>query len=229
MRPRLHLPAMKLIWVCSISCFMFWSSVGAQVPVQDEPCHKVVLENDYVRLLDGRIPANDITLMHVHSTNSVVVFLSKSKFGIQNAGEKPVVAEVNPGDVVYRAYGDNPVNHKVWDQSKSLFHFWVVELVKQHLGGDTCSTLSLAHEKLQWQKKWVRAYLLKIDKDEPIHLPKSNCAYLLMNISGVTSVDLKGSMRSLQSDDFLFVPPQSEIKICSNHNETAKCVLLELK
>lgn len=198
----------------------------AQVPVDKEPFHKVVLENEYLRLIDGRVPPLDTTLMHIHAANSVVVFLSKSKFGIQNAGEKPVITEVNPGDVVYRAYGDSPVNHKVWDQSKSLFHFWVVELVKQHLGSDTCSILSLTGAKLQWQKKWVRAYQLKIDKGEPIYLPKSNCAYLVMNISGVTSVDLKNSM---QSDDFLFVPPQREIKIYTGHKETAECVLLELK
>ena len=201
----------------------------AQVPVDKDPFHKVVLENEYLRLIDGRVPALDTTLMHIHAANSVVVFLSKSKFGIQNAGEKPAVAEVNPGEVVYRAYGDKPVNHKVWDQSKSLFRFWVVELVRQHLGSDTCSTLSLAHAKLQWQKKLVRAYQLKIDKGEPIHVPKSNCAYLLMNISGVTSVDLKNRIRSLPSDDFFFVPPQSEIKIYTSHKKTAECVLLELK
>jgi len=201
----------------------------AQVPVDKEPFHKVVLENEYFRLIDGRVPALDTTWMHIHAANSVVVFLSKTKFGIQNAGEKPVVTEVSPGDVVYRAYGDNPVNHKVWDQSRSLFHFWVVELVKQHLGGDTCSALSLAHAKLQWREKLVIAYQLEIDKGEPIYLPKSNCAYLLINISGVTSVDLKNSKRSLQSDDFLFVPPQSEIEIYTGHKETAECVLLELK
>src|SRR5580765_2159676 len=163
----------------------------AQVPVDKEPFHKVVLENEYFRLIDGRVPALDTTWMHIHAANSVVVFLSKTKFGIQNAGEKPVVTEVSPGDVVYRAYGDNPVNHKVWDQSRSLFHFWVVELVKQHLGGDTCATLSLTAAKLQWQKKLVGAYQLRIEKGEPIYLSRSNCAYLVMNISGVTSVDLK--------------------------------------
>jgi len=43
-----------------------------------------------------------------------------------------------PGDAVYRAYGDKPVNHKVWDESETMFHFWVVELPKQHLGSDAC-------------------------------------------------------------------------------------------
>jgi glyoxylate utilization-related uncharacterized protein len=116
----------------------------------------------------------------------------------------------------------------VWDQSKSLFHFWVVELVKQHLSSDTCSILSLTHTELQWRKKLVRVYKLKIDEGEQINLPKSNCAYLVMNISGVISVNLQNSTRSLQHDDFLFISPQSEAKINCD-KEKSECVLLELK
>jgi len=78
----------------------------------------------------------------------------QSKFGIQNAGEKPVIAKSNPGDAVYRAYGDKPVNHKVWDESETMFHFWVVELPKQHLGSDACPILSSRGAALQWEEKW---------------------------------------------------------------------------
>jgi len=220
---------MKLFWVCSTSCFIFCGGVKAQIPVQDEPRHKVVLENEYVRLLDGRIPANDTTLMHIHAANSVVVFFSKSKFGIQSTGEKPVIAEVNPGEVAYRAYGDKPVNHKVWDESETVFRFWVAELAKQHLGRDACSALSSTRAELQWQEKLVSAYKLRIDRGNHINLPKSNCAYLLLAISEVTFVDLLGSLRPLQGGDFFFFPPLSEIKISNDSREMATAVLLEIK
>src|ERR1019366_10030778 len=41
---------------------------GAQspVPVRDEPLHKVVLENSYLRLIDVRIPPGGQTLYHIH-------------------------------------------------------------------------------------------------------------------------------------------------------------------
>jgi hypothetical protein len=221
---------MKPICSCLIfSLLPFCSRVTGQVPLRDEPYHKAILENEYVRLIDGRVPARDTTLMHLHAANSIVVFLSKSAFGIQNAGEKPTVTEVKPGDVVYRAYGDNPVNHKVWSADESLFHFWVIELVKQRLGDDTCSTLSSSHAELQWQKKLVRAFKLSTERGEHINLPKSNCAYLVMNISGVISLGLPGSNRLLQADDFFFFSPRTEIKIKGTGNGTGACVLLELK
>ena len=218
-----------MISIYLILLFFLCGKGTAQVSVDKDPFHKVILENEYLRLLDGRVPALDTTLMHIHSANSVVVFLAKSTFGIQNIGEKPAIAKVNPGDVVYRAYGDKPVNHKVWDQSNSLFHFWVVELVKHQLNGDTCTTLSLPHLEVQWQKKLVRAYKLKLGKGESINLPKSNCAYLAMNFSGTTSISLREGVRSLRSDDFLFISPRSDAKFSNSDKKLTECVLLELK
>jgi hypothetical protein len=212
-----------------IPVLLFHNSVTAQVPVDQEPHHKVVFENEYIRLIDGHIPAQDTTLAHTHAANSVVVFLSKSTFGIQDAGEKPVVTQVNPGDMVYRSYGEKPVNHTVWDQGIPVFHFLVVELVKQHSGDDTCSNLSQPGMKWQWQEKLVSAYKLDIREGQHYHLPKSNCAWLLIDISGVISAGSPGSIHSLQANDFVFFPPQRGIEIKCRHKEAARCVLLELK
>jgi hypothetical protein len=100
----------------------------AQLPVSREPHHKVVLENAYVRVLEGRIKTNDSTPAHLHAANSVVVFLSSSTFGIGTAGDKAVITTVRPGDLKYAPYGDKPVNHIVWNQTPVDFQFLVVEL-----------------------------------------------------------------------------------------------------
>ena len=97
-------------------------------PSSREPHHKVIQENPYYRLLEGKIPGGDTTPAHVHAANSVVIFLSHSTFGIQVIGDKPAITTVNPGDLKYAAYGDKPVNHIVWNQTPTLFHFYVVEL-----------------------------------------------------------------------------------------------------
>ena len=55
----------------------------AQVPVREEPHHKPVLENDYVRLLDVHIKPGDTTLYHIHAAPSVIVHITKSTIGIQ--------------------------------------------------------------------------------------------------------------------------------------------------
>jgi hypothetical protein len=193
----------------------------------EEPHHKVVLENEYVRLIEGHVPVKDTTLMHIHEANSVVVFLSKTSFGIQVPGGKPVITDVSPGDMFYRAYGDKPVTHIVWDQGASLFHFFVAEVVKQQPGKDTCSIISQSGVQFQWREKLVRAYYVDIAKGTQFNLPKSACAHLLINISGDITTSSSGSMQPISPNGFLFFPPQKNIRI-DGGKENSRCILLEL-
>jgi hypothetical protein len=201
----------------------------AQVTVKEEPHHKMVLENDYVRLFDGQIRFGDTTVLHVHATNSVVVFLSKSTFGIQNIGEKPVITEVSPGNMIFRAFGEKPVSHWVWNQSRPLLHFMVIEITKQNRGNDTCSSISQPDIRLELSQNMVKAFDLTITKANKYFLPKSNCAYLLINISGIITVDSGDGISTLKDNDYIFIPPQKNIKINGNKFDSAQSVLLELE
>lgn len=210
---RVILKDKKPIWAgLLLPALLFCSGVAAQIPVEQEPHHKIVFKNEYVRLIDLQVAAGDTTLTHTHAAASVVVFLSNSTFAIQDVGGSPVITEVKAGDMVYRAYDEKPVTHTVWEQGPSVFHCMVVELVKQYSGNDTCSILSGAGVKFQWRKKSVSAYDLSVPKGGKYYLPKSNCAYLLIR---------------LQAGGFVFFPPQSDIEI--DGNEKAGCVLLALK
>jgi hypothetical protein len=125
---------MRLVLPLLLFCNLVATRVVAQMPVmpvEKEPHHKTVFENETVKILDLRIAAGDSTLLHTHSAASVVVFLTKSALVIQNAGEAAVVTQVKPGDVIYRAYDEKPVAHRVWTQDSVAFHCLVIE-VKNH-------------------------------------------------------------------------------------------------
>ena len=49
-----------------------------QLPVEKEPDHRVVLDNNYLRLLEGKAKPGDTTLSHRHAVESLVIFLSYS-------------------------------------------------------------------------------------------------------------------------------------------------------
>ena len=220
----------KTIWTYFLlPIFLFCNIASAQLSVSEEPHHKVVLQNDSVKILEGHIPFRDTALAHLHAANSVVVFLSKSTFAIQIVGEAPVVAEVNPGDTKYAAYGDKPIKHKVWNESTPMFHFIVIEMLKRHPSNDTCTIISQPGVKIQWQQKLVRIYNLDITKGRQYILPKSNCAYFLIDISGLITTSSSGSINTLQPDGFVFFPPQSNSKIDANNKENVACILFQLK
>jgi hypothetical protein len=198
------------------------------MPVRQEPHHKVLFENGYVRLIDLIVAPGDTTLTHIHAASSVVIWMSNSTFGIQNIGEPAVMTKVNAGDVVYRAYGEKPVTHIVWNPDISMFHCMVVELLKQHPVKDTFPIISGPGIKFQWQRELVRAYKLDIYKGRKYNLPASNCASLLLNVSGIAITVSIDGQRSLEAGSYVFLPPQSHIEISESNKENAGCILLEL-
>lgn len=201
----------------------------AQIPVEQEPHHKILFENEYIRILDLNIAPDDTTLIHTHNAASVVVFLSNSTFGIQDVGEPPVETPVRPGDIIYRAYDEKPVVHTVWNPRKSMFHCLVVELLNHHSAKDNNTIISLPGIKFQWQQKLVTAYKFEVEKGKQCDIPGSALTYLLIDFSGIATVASAGNMQSLQPGDFVFFPPQSKIIINGIDKENAGCVLLVLK
>lgn len=104
----------------------------AQIPVEKDPFHKIVFENESVRILNLVVAASDTTTDHTHRAGSVVIFLTKSSLAIQNHGKSPVVTNVSPGDVVYRPYDETPVTHKVWSADGSVMRCLVIEIKKSN-------------------------------------------------------------------------------------------------
>ncbi|HVM86854.1 MAG TPA: hypothetical protein VMT76_01610 [Puia sp.] len=203
-------------------------NLSAQVPVREEPHHKVVLENDYVRLIDVHIPAHDTTLAHIHAAPSAIVFLSKTIIGTQIVGAQPVIANVTPGQTSYAAYHEKPITHRVWNQGSSLFHVMDIELVRKIPGNDTGKIIWPASMQLQWQQKLVTTYKIALKKENRLVIPKSASAYLLIDITGAIKVNSGGNMHKLKSGEFVFASPRNEIDLAAN-NAGAECVLLELK
>src|SRR6185312_16162074 len=118
------------------------NNISAQVPVREEPHHKVVLENDHVRLLDVHIKPGDTTLYHIHAAPSVMVQITKSIIGIQVMGQTVAPpAHVLPGETKFAAYDKNPVAHRVYNAGKNVFHVMDIELVKQAPSNDSCAAL----------------------------------------------------------------------------------------
>ena len=192
----------------------------APLPLEQEHHHRIVLQNEYIRILDGHVAIRDTTPMHVHAANSVVVFLSHSLFGIRNAGGAPVITEVEPGDLRYVNYGDKPVTHIVWDQGPEDLHFYVVELKKRDSAADTCGFLSQPGLTPQWRKGRVLAYRWDIPAGSHCPLPAGDCAFVLIDLS---------AEKAGRKHPFIFSPPHRRLSIDGHAHEDAQYILLQLE
>jgi hypothetical protein len=201
-----------------------WNSGVAQLPASQETHHKIVFENQDVRVLDGHVPAHDTTPAHVHSTNGVVVFLSNSRLAIQPVGGQAVVSTVHPGDMKYVNYGDKPVTHIVWTDGPGALHFLVVEL-KRGGRGEPCPQSTDQALQFQWEQKGVRAYRLDMTRAGAIKLPGSECSYFFIDVSGQMEARSAEDKRALQAGDFVFFPAKAAVGIMGS----GRGILLELE
>ncbi len=205
---------------------------AAQVPVREEPLHKVVLENDYIRLINVHLPPGDTTLYHIHATPSVIVFISKTTIGSQAMGKKQAGGSlVIPGVTYYAPYDDNEnkLIHRVWNEGRDTFHVMDIELVKNIADTKSCSLLQQQNVQFDWEEKLVRVYDLELSAEKILPLPKTKCPHLLIVISGLVNIKTPEELRQVRGGDYFWFPAGTDITLGSNTTPPTKCVLLELK
>jgi quercetin dioxygenase-like cupin family protein len=96
----------------------------AQDPVKAAPAtHKVLLENDQIRVLDIRVPAHGRALMHSHPTGYVEVAMSDCRVRFTFPGGKSSERVLHAGDVVW----SDPVTHSAENLGASECHVLNVE------------------------------------------------------------------------------------------------------
>lgn len=204
----MHFDNIKCI-VLLISGLACMKTAAAQIPVEEETHHKIVLENQWVRVLEGNVPPNDTTPSHIHSANSLVVFLSRTGLGIRVAGQQPTVTPVAPGDIRYVNYGVKPITHIVWAQGDSMLRFLVVELKKPASVVDTnrCPIGPDPDLKLRLRQEQVSVYDWAPKAGQSATLPAAACARMII-------IPATGA--------FTFYPPNTPIRTPTG------CLLLQL-
>jgi hypothetical protein len=100
------------------------------VPIEKEPRHKLVFQNDQMRVFDTRIPAGDVTLYHAHRADSVFVCIEGAETESEEAG-KPIAKRPpsKRGDVWYREHSKTPLTHRVHNIGDAAYRVLDIEIV----------------------------------------------------------------------------------------------------
>ena len=97
------------------------------VPVYEEPRHRPVYQNRYVRVLDVRVPAGDTTGYHVHADRNVGVVISGARTWAQPPRGSPSAAGLpdSVGAVFENWKQPLPYTHRVGNADTVAFHYVV--------------------------------------------------------------------------------------------------------
>jgi hypothetical protein len=221
-------PNSTVKFICFLIALFSLNRDLAQITVYKEPHHKILFENEYVRLIALTLHPNDTTLEHSHNAASVVLFLTKSKVAIKDAGKPSVITEVEPGTTVYRSYDEKPVSHRVWTEDKSGFKCIVAEIFQHQPLQEISAEPVIAPARLLWKQKLVDAYSLQISGAQK-KLPPSGYASLVICFSGQIKIGYVGKGQTLNVGDYAFFSQKEEVALHTDEGKIAACVLLELK
>jgi beta-alanine degradation protein BauB len=99
------------------------------VPVDKEPHHHFVFQNQYVRVLNVLFPVGETSLFHTHSNDNVGIPISGDKSQSQPAGgEWSEAQDVKPGAAGFRKARGQAYTHRVRSAGKLPFHVIDVEI-----------------------------------------------------------------------------------------------------
>jgi hypothetical protein len=223
-----------LLGFFALSLVSSLSAADTPVPVQAEPMHRVVFENDYVRMIDVQIVPGATTLFHIHSIPSVVVYLTKSTNRSESWPDHAILnRDLTPGESRYAPYDEKPLTHRVTNTGASLFHVFDIELLRPTPTAKATEAAWPAHVASQWSENRGRGAKLSLDGTAKTEIAANDCAHLVVGTGGAVHVRGAGgksaAARALKSGEFQFFAPQTAVQLSNAGAEKAEAVLLELR
>jgi quercetin dioxygenase-like cupin family protein len=116
-----------------------WAVGQPPVPIENEPMHRLKLENEFIRVFDVLVPAGKTTLVHTHNFDGVGVRVSDAKMSEEFTDGRKNDFTAKWG---VASYGSGPAySHKVINKGKTDFRNIYVEMKPRQPAGETVPPL----------------------------------------------------------------------------------------
>ena len=163
---------------------LFAQSQQVVVPVEQEPRHWVVFQNNYVRIYDCLIPPGDITLFHTHSFDNVATTVSGGKLRNEIPGEAPTERVAPTGNIGFAKGTKTPYTHRIENIGTTPLRFVVAELHASSASPGTPAALdAVPGHKLVLENDRVKVYRISIDPKQATGIRSRTFPWLRISIS----------------------------------------------
>src|SRR5262245_28536192 len=162
---------MKLLSSMAVAALIIYGQAPGEVPVDQEPQHKVVFKNDFVRVLDATLPAGYVTLNHRHDVDNVSVTMSNGRDG-----------EAALRGIGRAGFAKGGYAHSVTNSGPGVMRFIVVELLKTDR--PNAAPVTLPKHTLETENDRVRIYRVKLTPGESVESHSHNAGWAEVTVTG---------------------------------------------
>lgn len=175
------------------------------VPVQQEPQHRLVFENDRARILDVNLPPGYVSLYHRHVMDLLYVTISGSKAWAEPLGGQKREVEVKTGDL--RFSSDNhglPHIHRVANIGDSPFRMIAVGLKAATESGKAAPAVTgdLRKLNLALEKSHAGVYRIQLKPGEKTGIHRHNLPVTQIYLNSGQLIDEEGEIIQVEPGQF---------------------------
>jgi quercetin dioxygenase-like cupin family protein len=207
---------------------LFAQQTTAPVPVEQEPLHKVMFQNDSVIVMHLVLPTGKSTQYHIHSHDRVAIGLSNTSIRQQkiNESEEPATP-TKIGDISALTLND-PYTHRVHNVGKEPFDVLDIELLIRPEKPSTAIAAKVAAENPSAR---VYNWVLAPGETSPMHAHVR--LYIIistatMNLS-MTSPDGQAATHGVEAGDFKFINAAITHTLANTGPTPGQIIEVELK
>ncbi len=215
--------------ICFLMCAYISLSQETPVPVEQEPRHHVVLQNDSVLVMHVTIPPGDTTLYHIHSNDRAVVYLSNSTITQQKLGEPEGPRETTkPGEASALTMGNTPLTHRVKNVGATPFDVIDIEFLAQAQAAATPAAAQVAAENPK-----ARVYRWTLAPGAATGMHTHQRPYLVIAATPMmlkmTSPDGKTMTHEIKAGDFHWIDSKVTHSLLNEGTTQGEIIEIELK
>ena len=205
------------------------SSAPAPVPVEQEPHHKLLLQNEKMLVLRVTLQPGEWSQYHIHSVDDVAVWIGHCSASQQllNQPESAPVEQM-PGNISLRTLRETPLTHRVHNAGTGIFDVLDVELLQRPEHPSTGAAGPVAGENPS-----ARVYKWKITPGGVTPMHTHDRPYLIVGATGfdlkMTAPDGQSVTHEIKPGDFHWVTTKVTHTLANAGTGEGQIIEIELK
>lgn len=181
-------------------CLVPWgtnASAQAAVPIEQEPAHRLVLQNDAIRVFEVRLPPGAASLWHVHWHDGTSVRLADATIEDEPKDGQAETFRLRRGAVAYGAM-PTALTHRVRNVGETEFHNVYIELLTDHDAGEDRKAAAASDRRVELENDRVRAFrrILAPGESTAMHTHASNSVAVLVTAGRLEISHPEGAART---------------------------------
>lgn len=186
------------IFIIAVWLFMsqqlFAQAQQPAVPVEQEPLHRIVFQNQNVRIYDVLIPPGEQTLFHKHILDHVAIAVSGGIGRNEMLGKPPMEGPIRTGSASFSNAAKNPYTHRLENIGTTPIRMVVPEVLSSSSSPGVPAVLKdVPGHQLVLENDRVTVYRVSIDPKQSTGIRSRTLPWLRVSITqGTISVQGPG-------------------------------------